>query len=153
MSQTEDYLKQKIKDFKQNYNAEVKLNSYSNKELRLRWKDDKQSALKEWHYINNIADVERYVTCFVEKVKHYNNMDNLLWEDSYDMDLFLYKAMLAMNRMEQCFENNKYGFSTCDEEKIDSMFEKLNNGLEMMNDVILRIMMQEQYPDCKKELN
>lgn len=142
MEDVQSYLKNKLEAFKQKYNAEDKLNFYCDKELKRKWKVDQGKAKNQWQYINNVEDVKNYINGFIGQVEQYQNIRGIP-EDSYYMDLALYKAILAISKMAQCYESNKCDFDSCGKEEIDEIFDTLYHWLEEMNNVNMRRMMQD----------
>lgn len=142
MEDVQSYLKNKLEAFKQKYNAEDKLNFYCDKELKRKWKVDQGKAKNQWQYINNVEDVKNYINGFIGQVEQYQNIKGIP-ADSYYMDLALYKAILAISKMAQCYESNKCNFDSCGKEEIDEIFDTLYHWLEEMNNVNMRRMMQD----------
>lgn len=142
MEDMQEYLKSKLEEFNKKYNVEQQLNAYSDKELKRRWKSDRERARREWQFINNATDVNRYITGFVGTVKQYQGIKGI-FADSYDMDLALYRAILAIRKMAQCYDISSCDFATCGKEEIDEIFDTLYQWLEKMNDVNMRRAMQD----------
>lgn len=142
MEDVQEYLKNRLNEFKQGYNAEYKLNSYCDKELKRRWKVDREKAKNQWQYINSVEDVRNYISGFIGQVEQYQNIKGIP-TDTYDMDLALYKVNLAISKMAQCYESNKCDFDSCGKEEIDEIFDTLYHWLEEMNNVNMRRMMQD----------
>lgn len=90
MEDVQEYLKNRLNEFKQGYNAEYKLNSYCDKELKRRWKVDREKAKNQWQYINSVEDVRNYISGFIGQVEQYQNIKGIP-TDTYDMDLAFIK--------------------------------------------------------------
>lgn len=142
MEDVQAYLKNKLEEFKKKYNVEYRLNFYADKELKRQWKIDKEKTKNQWQYINNVEDVISYIDGFIAKVEQYQNIKGIP-SDSYDMDLALYKAILAISKMTQCYESNKCDFDSCGKKEIDEIFDTLYHWLEEMDNVNMRRMMQD----------
>lgn len=142
MEDVQAYLKNKLEEFKKKYNIEQQMNTYFDKDLKRQWKIDREKAKNQWQYINSVVDVRTYIEGFIGTVKQYQNIKGRL-SDSYDMDLALYKAVLAISKMAQCYEFSNCNFDICGKEEIDEMFNTLYQWLEEMNIVNMRRIMQD----------
>lgn len=142
MENMQEYLKDKLEEFNKNYNVEQQLNMYNDKDLKRRWKSDHERAQWEWQFINDVTDVNRYINGFIGSVKHLQNIKGI-FADSYDMNLALYKAILAIRKMAQCYEFSICDFGSCSKEDIDAMFDTLYQWLKKMNNVNMRRAMQD----------
>ena len=78
----------------------------------------------------------------MEGVKQYQNIKGL-FSDAYDMDLALYKAVSAIQKMAQCYDFDDFDFHTFGKEDIDNMFAVLYQWLEEMKNVNMRRAMQD----------
>ena len=142
MENIQEYLKEKIDHFNEKYNVENQLNRYFNKEIKHKWKIDQEKVKNQWQYIKSISDVRKYIDGFIGTVKYYQNIRGI-YSDSYDMDLALYEAILAIKKMEQCYDFNGFDFNTYTKEDIDEMFDTLYKWLKEMDDVNIRRAMQD----------
>ncbi|WP_097015548.1 hypothetical protein [Anaerocolumna aminovalerica] len=142
MEDLQEYLKEKLKEFKKAYNAEYHLNTYSDRELKRQWKSDSERVRGQWQSVKSISDVKRYVNGFVETVKQFQNIKGL-FSDAYDMDLTLYRAVSAIQKMAQCYDIEDFDFHTFGKEDIDELFITLYTWLEEMKNVNMRREMQD----------
>ena len=142
MNDLQVYLKERLADFNKTYNAEYHLNSYFDRHIKQRWKDDYERVRGQWQFVRSVSDVKGYVNGFVGTVKQYQNV-NGLFTDAYDMDLALYKAVSAIQKMAQCYDFEDFDFHTFGKEDIDNVFTTLYQWLEEMKNVNMRRAMQE----------
>lgn len=142
MNELQDYLKEKLNEVKKTYNAEYHLNSYFDRELKRQWKIDYERTRAQWQSVKSIADVKRYVNGFVGNVKQYKNVRGL-FSDAYDMDLALYRAISAIQKMAQCYDMDDFDFRAFGKEEIDDMFSVLYKWIEEMRNVNMRRAMQD----------
>lgn len=142
MEDLQEYLKEKLNEFKNTYNAEYHLNAYSDKDLKRQWKSDYERTRGQWQSVKSISDVKRYVNGFIGTVKQFQNIEGV-FSDAYDMDLALYRAVSAIQKMAQCYYIDDFDFHTFDGEDIDEMFSTLYQWLEEMKNVNWRRAMQD----------
>lgn len=142
MEDLQEYLKDKLSEFNKTYNAEYHLNSYFDRHIKSQWKDDYKRVQGQWQSVKSISDVRRYVNGFAATVKQYQNVKGL-FSDAYDMDLALYKAVSAIQKMAQCYDFDDFDFHTFEKEDIDNMFVALYQWLEEMKNVNMRRAMQD----------
>ncbi len=142
MEDLQEYLKDKLSEFNKTYNAEYHLNSYFDRHIKSQWKDDYKRVQGQWQSVKSISDVQRYVNGFAATVKQYQNIKGL-FSDAYDMDLALYKAVSAIQKMAQCYDFDDFDFHTFGKEDIDNMFAALYQWLEEMKNVNMRRAMQD----------
>ncbi len=142
MEDLQEYLKDKLSEFNKTYNAEYHLNSYFDRHIKSQWKEDYKRVQGQWQSVKSISDVQRYVNGFAATVKQYQNIKGL-FSDAYDMDLALYKAVSAIQKMAQCYDFDDFDFHTFGKEDIDNMFAVLYQWLEEMKNVNMRRAMQD----------
>lgn len=142
MEELQEYLKEKLNAFKKTYNAEYHLNTYSDKELKRQWKNDYKRIRGQWQSVKSISDVNRYVNGFVGTVKQYQSIKGF-FSDAYDMDLALYRAVSAIQKMAQCYDIDDFDFHMFGKTDIDEMFELLYIWLDEMRNVNMRRAMQD----------
>lgn len=142
MGDLQEYLKDKLSEFNKTYNAEYHLNSYFDRHIKSQWKEDYKRVQGQWQSVKSISDVQRYVNGFAATVKQYQNIKGL-FSDAYDMDLALYKAVSAIQKMAQCYDFDDFDFHTFEKEDIDNMFVALYQWLEEMKNVNMRRAMQD----------
>lgn len=142
MEDLQEYLKGKLTEFNRTYNAEYHLNSYSDRYIKRQWKEDSKRTQGQWQSVNSISDVTRYVNGFAATVKGYQGIKGI-YTDAYDMDLALFKAVSAIQKMAQCYDIDDLDFHTFSKEDIDDMFDALYNNLDAMKNVNLRRAMQD----------
>lgn len=142
MGDLQEYLKDKLSEFNKTYNAEYHLNSYFDRHIKSQWKEDYKRVQGQWQSVKSISDVQRYVNGFAATVKQYQNIKGL-FSDAYDMDLALYKAVSAIQKMVQCYDFDDFDFHKFGKEDIDNMFVALYQWLEEMKNVNMRRAMQD----------
>ena len=131
-----------MSEFNKTYNAEYHLNSYFDRHIKSQWKNDYKRVQGQWQSVKSISDVQGYVNGFVVTVKQYQNIKGL-FSDAYDMNLALYKAVSAIQKMAQCYDFDDFDFHTFGKEDIDNMFAVLYQWLEEMKNVNKRRAMQD----------
>lgn len=136
MKDLQKYLKEKLAELEKSYDLihALKIESDSNNDLRRRWERDYERTQAEWQSVKSISDVLGYVNRFEATVKQYQNV-KAIFSDAYDMDLALYKAESAIQKMAQCFDVDRMDFHTFSQKDIDDMFNKLYNNIEAMQNV------------------
>ena len=142
MSEMRDYLKSRLDEFIRNYNVENKLNTCWDKDLKRQWKRDSDEVRSQWKNINSVADVQRYVDWFASTVARYENVKGI-YTDAYDMDLSLFRAIYAIQKMAASYDNEKLDFHTFGKDEIDRLFSELYRVLKEMKEVNLRRAMQD----------
>ena len=142
MEDLQDYLKEKLSEFNKTYNAQFHLNAYSDKQIKRQWKEDYKRIQGQWQSVRSISDVERYVNGFKATVKQYQGIRGI-FTDAYDMDLALYRAVSAIQKMAQCYDIDEFDFHTYSKEDIDKMFLTLDEWLDKMKNVNMRRAMQD----------
>lgn len=142
MEELQEYLKEKLIEFKKTYNVEYHLNAFSDRELKRQWKWDYERTRGQWQSVKSISDVKRYVNGFVGTVKQYQNIKGVI-SDAYDMDLALYRAVSAIQKMAQCYDMDDFDFHMFEKEDIDEIFDTLYQWLEEMKNVNMRRAMQD----------
>ncbi|MSS64178.1 hypothetical protein [Velocimicrobium porci] len=142
MEDLQEYLKERLNEFRKTYNVEYYLNAYSDKELKRQWKSDYERTRGQWQSIKSISDVKRYVNGFVGTVKQFQNIKGL-FSDAYDMDLALYRAVCAIQKMAQCYDIEDFDFHMFQKDDIDEMFDTMYQWLEEMKNVNMRRAMQD----------
>lgn len=142
MEDLQQYLRSKLDAFNKTYNVQQYLNSYTDKDLKHQWKYDRERVKGRWQDIKSISDVERCIVGFAATVERYQNIKGI-FSDAYDMDLSLYEAVLAIQKMAQCYEFDNFDFHTFNKTDIDNMFVTLYKWLEEMKNVNMRRLMQD----------
>lgn len=142
MGSMQEYLKDKLAEFNKVYNAEFRLYSYSNRDIKQQWKEDSKRIYNQWLSVKSISDVKRYVNGFIATVEQYENIKGY-FSDAYDMDLVLYKGVNAIQKMAQCYDMEDFEFHKYRKEDIDKLFDILYDGLEKMKNVNMRRAMQD----------
>ena len=136
MNELQQYLTDELDKFNKTYKAEYYLSRYVNKDLQRRWKKDKKDINQYWQSIKSINDVRRSVNIFIGTVESFENVSRGYIEDAYNMDLALYKAVMAIQKMTQCYDMpNDFDFYQFGKDDIDKMFETLYLGLKKMEKV------------------
>lgn len=85
----------------------------------------------------SINDVFDYVDRYVASVEREEKL-NVTYLDIYDTDLALYRAMYAIRKMAQCYDNPNCDFNTFGKDEIDSLFNKLEKTYNRMKQELLR---------------
>ena len=142
MSEMQSYLKEKLHEFNSKYNVKYKLSTCWDKELKRQWKRDCEEISAQWQEVNSVADIQKYVDWYAATVERYENIRGF-YTDAYDMDLALYRAISAIQKMAQCYDMDRFDFHTFGKAEIDTLFEKLYETLKAMQDVNLRRAMQD----------
>lgn len=145
MENLQNYLKEKILEFNKKYNVEQSLQYRStvDKEIKRRWENDYKYIRNQWQYIGSISDVMSRVDNFTGRVNYFKDKRGF-YEDAYDMDLELYKAILAIRKMAQCYDiEDKFDFYMFGKDDIDNLFSTLYNGLKDMENINMRRSMQD----------
>lgn len=86
--------------------------------------------------------MQKYVNWFASTVARYENIKGI-YTDAYDMDLSLYRAVYAIQKMALCYDNNNLNFHTFGKEEIDRMFSELYKALKEMQEINLCRAMQD----------
>lgn len=130
-----DYIKKKLEDFYEKCgNIESKLDRYDDI-YQKQWKRDKDDISKNlYQQITSTSDVIQYIDYFLGSVEREKSL-SVLNLDIYDVELALYKAVYALKKMANQYDNNKCSFSI-DEKQVDELFDK----------------MEQAYTDMKAEL-
>lgn len=130
-----DYIKKKLEDFYEKCgNIESKLDRYDDI-YQKQWKRDKDDISKNlYQQITSTSDVIQYIDYFLASVEREKSL-SVLNLDIYDVELALYKAVYALEKMANHYDNNKCSFSI-DEKQVDELFDK----------------MEQAYTDMKAEL-
>ncbi|MDD4370700.1 MAG: hypothetical protein PHD56_06485 [Anaerostipes sp.] len=142
MEDRQKYLQDKLKEFNRSYNALGHLNSYSDKQIKRQWKEESSRTQRQWQSIQSISDVTRYVNGFTGTVAQYKNIRGL-FSDAYEMDLALYRAVNAIQKMAQCYDIDDFDFCNFSIDNIDKMFNTLYKGVEEMQKVNMHRAMQD----------
>lgn len=130
----EQYIKNKLAEINSTYNVLGHLGRYSDKDIKKRWKEDEKRTYNLWLSVKSVSDVERFVNQFIATVKQFENI-NGLFQDAYVMDLSLYRAENAIQKMAQCYNDDEFDFETFKENDIDNMFNTLYEGIKSMEKV------------------
>lgn len=142
MENLQEYLKEKLSDFSRIYNAQYHLNSYMDRHIKQQWKEDYKRTQGQWQSVRSVSDIQRFVNGFLGTVEQYENVKGL-FTDAYDMDLALYKAVNAIQKMAQCYDVDDFDFHTFDKDDIDELFTILYSGLDRMKIVNMRRAMRD----------
>lgn len=142
MEDIQKYLQEKLAELNKTYDVEYHVNSYFDKYIKKQWKDDYERVRSQWQSVNSISDVVRYVNGFAATVKQYRNVKGL-FSDAYDMDLALYRAVSAIQKMTQCYDMDDFDFHTYEKSDIDDMFTTVYVWLEEMKNVNMCRAMQD----------
>lgn len=136
MSKMKDYLDSKLNEFKREHNVHAKLNRYDGDEKR-RWKRDYERTRDLWKEINSVADVKEYIERYVVMVEREEQLrTNDLY--TYDIDLALYRAVYAIQKMVHSFDMEGFDWNNLEKEAIDALFSELYNSVEKMKNTITR---------------
>lgn len=136
MNELQQYLKNELNKFNKIYDARYHVSRYMDKDLQRRWKKDQKSIDQYWQSIKSTDDVRQSVNIFIGTVESFENVSRGIIGDAYDMDLALYKAVTAIQKMTQCYDmSNDFDFYQFGKEDIDKMFETLYSGLKRMEKV------------------
>ena len=106
------------------------------------WKKDREKIRLQWQEINSIFDVKTLIERYASTVKRYKDIRGV-YTDSYDMDLALYRVVSAFQKMAQCYDYKELGFNECGKEEIDSLFDRLYQIFDDMEDVNMHRAMQD----------
>lgn len=142
MEDLQNYLKEKLEEFKHTYNVEYHLNSYSDRHIKQQWKADNERMYNQWLSVKDVSGVMRFVNGFIGTVEQYENIKGVS-SDAYDMNLALYKSVNAIQKMTQCYDMKEFDFCTFKKDDIDGLFSILYNGLDKMENVNMRRAMQD----------
>lgn len=136
MNELQQYLENELNKFNKIYDARYHVSRYMDKDLQRRWKKDQKSIDRYWQSIKSTDDVRQSVNIFIGTVESFENVSRGIIGDAYDMDLALYKAVTAIQKMTQCYDmSNDFDFYQFGKEDIDKMFETLYSGLKRMEKV------------------
>ena len=142
MEDLQNYMKEKLTEFNKTYNVEYHLNSYFDKDIKRQWKSNYKRIKEQWQSVKSVSDVVRYVNGFAGTVKQYQSIKGL-FSDAYDMNLDLYRAISAIQKMAQCYDIYDMDFYTYGKDDIDNLFDALYKWLEAMHTVNTRRAMQD----------
>ena len=87
--------------------------------------------------------MQGYVNGFKATVKQYQDIQGI-FTDAYDMDLALYRAVSAIQKMAQCYDIDEFDFHTYSKDNIDKVFLTLDECLDKMKNVNMQRVMQDQ---------
>ena len=136
MSDVVKYIKSKLNEFCKEHDVPGKLNRYDG-DIQKQWKYDREKTKMLWKEIMTESDVHIYVDNFVYSVEREVSLNTSCLE-TYDTDLALYRAVYAIGKMAQCYNNNNCQFDMIDISTIDFMFEKLEKAHRKMKDELMR---------------
>lgn len=142
MADLQKYINDKLQKFIQVYDVEGSLNLYNDKDLKRMWKKDSLKIKNQWQDIKCYMDVKEAVDSYVATVSRFQNIPGVL-EDAYMMDIALYKAINAIKKMRQCYDSATFDFEEQSKENIDYLFDQLNFGEKLMQDINMRRLMQD----------
>jgi len=131
-----DYLQSKLNEFKSEHDPYAKLNRYDGDEKR-RWKRDYKRTSDLWKEVNSVADVKEYIDRYVFMVEREERLRTTdLY--TYDIDLALYHAVYAIQKMVHSFDMEGFDWNNLEKEAIDDLFSELYNSVEKMKNTITR---------------
>lgn len=136
MSKMKDYLESKLNEFKREHNVESKLNRYDGYEQK-QWKRDREKIRELWPKVNSVADVKEYIDSYVFMVEREERLrTNDLY--TYDIDLALYRAIYAIQKMVHSFDMEGFDWNNLEKEAIDDLFSELYASVDKMRNIITR---------------
>lgn len=132
-----NYINGKLEEFNRKCCIHNKLNSYDG-DYKKRWKRDYNDIKNSlWREIMSATDICEYVDRYIYSVEREISSNNT-YLDIYDIDLALYRAVYAIQKMACCYDNNNCDFSSFDKSQIDALFEKLNIAYDKIKNEIFR---------------
>lgn len=136
MSEMKDYLESKLNEFNREHNVQAKLNRYDGYEQK-QWKRDREKTRDLWAKVNSITDVKEYIDRYVFMVEREERLrTNDLY--TYDVDLALYRAVYAIQKMVHSFDMEGFDWNNLEKEAIDDLFSELYVSVEKMRNIITR---------------
>lgn len=131
-----DYINKKLEDFFQKCgNIESKLDRYDDI-YQKQWKRDKDDISKKlYQQITTVSDVIQYIDHYVGSVEREKSL-KVLNLDIYDVDLALYKAVYALKKMANQYDNIKCNFNI-DVKQVDEIFAKMEQAHKDMKAELL----------------
>lgn len=136
MSEMKDYLESKLNEFKCKHDIQAKLNRYDG-EIKKQWKCDCERTRELWQEVNSVADVQDYIGRYVFLVEQEEQLKTTdLY--TYDVDLALYRAVYAIQKMVRCFDMAGFDFGLLDKAAIDDLFASIYGAFAKMENVIVR---------------
>lgn len=106
------------------------MNNYCTKELKRQWERDRKQP--KWEDVMCMADVQNYVDRYTVVVDRY--MDTKTGVDVYYVNLALYRATYAIEKMVNCYDNNTCEFYFENTSDVDNWFDKLHKLIHIMQD-------------------
>ncbi len=143
---TEEYLKNKIKEFEQTHNYHGYLTNNYNKDISRRWKDEQARQNQKWQAINDNNDVIALINRYDNTVASFEKATHMFYEDGFDMALALYDVLQGLRKMAQFIEPKRWNttkFTPISEEEADALFARLDGIAIRMSDVNLRRAMSD----------
>lgn len=140
MSDVSNYIKNKLNEFCRAHDVLGKLNRYDG-DLQKRWKKDREKTKMLWQEILTETDVHNYIDKFVYSVKREVRLNTSCLE-TYDTDLALYRAVYAIEKMANCYSNEKCQFDVININMVDVMFEKMEQAYNELKNELMRRTMQ-----------
>lgn len=139
-----DYLDKKIADFKKYYNVQHHLSTYCNNDcdLNRRWKKDFNQIQNQWQDISSISKMQEYVDMYSSIVERCNDAKGIFIE-SYDMNLALYRAIKAIEKVANCYDRDGFDFNEFGQDEIDKLFAKLYYWTKEMQNISFRRSVQD----------
>lgn len=131
-----EYLNNKLSELKNRYNAESFLKTFCATDLKRQWEKDYKEVKNLWATIVNMDDVQKYIDAYDVVVNRYLKTNSGI--DTYYVNLILFKATYAIDKMVNCYDNNKCDFHFSNTTDIDSWFEKLYKLIDIMNNELNR---------------
>lgn len=131
------YINNKLDKFNKEHCIESKLSSYDNDYQRQWEKDYKDIHQNLWGKIMSANDVLDLVDRYIVSVEREEKL-NVTYLDIYDTYLALYRALYAIRKMAQCYDNPNCDFNTFGKDEIDNMFIKLEKTYNRMKQELLR---------------
>ncbi len=129
-SAMKEYLRNKLLELKKHHNAEIFLNNYCTKQLKKQWERDRKQP--KWEDIMCMADVQNYVERYSVVIDRY--MDTQTGVDVYYVNLALYRATYAIEKMVNCYDNNRCEFYFENTSDVDNWFDNLYKLINIMQE-------------------
>lgn len=136
MSDVCNYIKNKLNEFCKEHDIPGKLNRYDG-DVHRQWERDREKTKMLWQEIMTESDVHDYIDRFVYSVEREVSLTRSCLE-TYSTDLALYRAVYAIEKMSQCYNNKNCQFDSIDINTIDIMFNKLEQAHQKMKDELMR---------------
>ena len=135
-----EYLRNKLLELKKHHNAETFLINYCTKDLKWQWERDRKQP--KWEDVMCMADVQNYVDRYSVVVDRY--IDIKTGVDDYYVNLALYRATYAIEKMVNCYDNNTCDFCFENTSDVDNWFDNLHKLIHIMQEEIDRRSMVDE---------